>query len=414
MRPPRPAPSRRRLTPTRLIGGLLLALESGLALSSGYLLTLLLAARRGAKAPSGAPTAGGDTRARLVVLIPAHNEEEGIRAALDALALCDYPGDSRRTVVIADNCSDRTADRARDTGAEVWERTEPARRGKGQALIWAFDRLRGEASDFDGVVVLDADCAASPNLLDAIDLRLRSGTSALQVSYVVGNPDSSVASALRFGAFALMNTVRSRGKQRLGLSCGLAGTGMAFTADLLEREPWTATGLTEDAEYHMRLVLAGERVEFVEDASVSSPMPTSLRGSSDQQARWEQGKLQLIGRWTPRLVRAGLARRDVVPLHAGLECLVPPQSLIAAGSLLSLLAGSLLRSRRLVALSATTLAAQLTFVLAGLRLVRAPAAVYRALLAAPALIAAKVVLYVRLLAGRGPTSWTRTEREARS
>ncbi len=411
MRPPKPAPSRPGLTPTRLIGVLLLALESGLALSSGYLLTLLLAARRGAKAPSAAPTAGGDTRSRLVVLIPAHDEEEGIRAALDALALCDYPGGSRRTVVIADNCTDRTADRARDAGAEVWERTEAARCGKGHALIWAFDRLRGEASDFDGVVVLDADCAASSNLLDAIDLRLRSGTSALQVSYVVGNPDSSVASALRFGAFALMNTVRSRGKQRLGLSCGLAGTGMAFAADLLEREPWTAMGLTEDAEYHMRLVLAGERVEFVEDASVSSPMPTSLRGSSDQQARWEQGKLQLIGHWAPRLLRSGLARRDIVRLHAGLECLVPPQSLIAAGSLLSLLAGSLLRSRRLVALSAATLAAQLTFVLAGLRLVRAPAAVYRALLAAPALIAAKVILYARLLGGRGPTAWTRTERE---
>jgi 1,2-diacylglycerol 3-beta-glucosyltransferase len=347
-----------------------------------------------------------------VVLIPAHDEEDGIRAALEALAICEYPSHSRRTVVIADNCTDRTAERARDGGAEVWERLDSSRRGKGEALIWAFDRLKAEASAFDAVVLLDADCIASTNLLGAIDQRLRSGTSALQVNYVVGNPESSVASALRFGAFALMNTVRSLGKQRLGLSCGLAGTGMAFAADLLDREPWTATGLTEDAEYHLRLVLAGERVEFLEDASVSSPMPTSLRGSSDQQARWEQGKLHLIGRWSPRLLRSGLARRDIVQIHAGLECLVPPQSLIAAGSILSLLAGSLLRSKPLVALSAATLGAQLVFVLAGLRLVRAPAQVYRALLAAPALIAAKVILYARLLGGRGPTAWTRTEREA--
>jgi hypothetical protein len=412
MRPPRPTSSRSKLTPTRLVGGLLLALESCMALASGYLLTLLLAARREARASSEAQAASRGTRSRLLVLIPAHDEEEGILATLDTLANCTYPDDSRRTVVIADNCSDTTAGRAREGGAEVWQRTEPAKRGKGEALIWAFARLRDEAADFDGVVVLDADCAASANLLEAIDRRLRAGASVLQVSYVVGNPDSSTASALRFAAFALMNTVRCRGKQRLGLSCGLAGTGMAFTAGLLDREPWTATGLTEDGEYHLRLVLAGERVEFVEDASVSSPMPTSLRGSSDQQARWEQGKLQLIGHWTPRLLRAGLVRRDVVRLHAGLECLVPPQSLIAAGSLLSLLAGSLLHSRRLLALSAATLVAQLTFVLAGLRLVRAPAAVYRALLAAPALIATKVILYARLLAGRGPTAWTRTEREA--
>jgi hypothetical protein len=59
-----------------------------------------------------------------------------------------------------------------------------------------------------------------------------------------------------------------------------------------------------------------------------------------------------------------------------------------------------------------TLAAQLAFVLTGLRFVDAPARVYRALLVAPALIARKLALYVGLLGGRGPTSWVRTEREA--
>ena len=279
---------------------------------------------------------------RLVVLIPAHNEQGGIQATLDALARCEYPFAARRTVVIADNCTDQTAERARSAGAEVWERVESAKRGKGQALRWAIERLKVDGSAFDGVVVLDADCIASANLLAAINLRLGSGASALQVNYVVGNPHLSPASALRFGAFALMNTVRYLGKQRLGLSCGLAGTGMAFTRDLLDREPWRSTGLAEDGEYHMRLVLAGERVEFVKDAWVSSSMPTTLRGSSAQQARWEHGKLQLIGHWSPRLVSLGLAKRDPVRIHAGLECLVPPQSLITAGSLLSLFAGPLL------------------------------------------------------------------------
>ncbi len=403
--------ARPRLGPIGLIDDTLLVLEGALALSSAYLLALLLAARREAKSSSGLPGAQRESELRLVVLIPAHNEQGGIQATLDALARCEYPFAARRTVVIADNCTDQTAERARSAGAEVWERVESAKRGKGQALRWAIERLKVDGSAFDGVVVLDADCIASSNLLAAINLRLGSGASALQVNYVVGNPHLSPASALRFGAFALMNTVRYLGKQRLGLSCGLAGTGMAFTRDLLDREPWRSTGLAEDGEYHMRLVLAGERVEFVKDAWVSSSMPTTLRGSSAQQARWEHGKLQLIGHWSPRLVSLGLAKRDPVRIHAGLESLVPPQSLITAGSLLSLFAGPLLGSKRLVALSALTLAAQATFVLAGLRLVRAPAQVYRALPTAPALIATKVALYGRLLGGRGPTSWQRTGRE---
>jgi hypothetical protein len=140
-------------------------------------------------------------------------------------------------------------------------------------------------------------------------------------------------------------------------------------------------------------------------------MPTSLAKSAAQQARWEKGKLELIRHWSPRLVASGLTRRDLVRMHAGLEHLVPPQSLIAAGSLGSGVAGLLLGSRRLFLWSLATLAAQLLFIVGGLRLVPAPAQVYRALIVAPALVVSKIVLYVRLLVRRRPTTWARTERE---
>ncbi|MGH2852768.1 MAG: glycosyltransferase family 2 protein [Solirubrobacteraceae bacterium] len=392
--------------------GAFLWLEGALALSMGYLLALLMAARDATHESSPPSASSSRLGLRFIVLVPAHDEQSGIGTTLSSLLSCDYPDAARRILVIADNCTDRTADCAMQAGVEVWARTDPARHGKGFALAWALKRLQAEGADFDAVVMLDADCTVSPNMLSAIDRRLRAGASALQVDYVAANPGASHASALRFGGFALMNTVRFKGKQRLGLSCGLVGTGMAFTRDLLGREPWTTTGLVEDGEYHMRLVQAGERAEFVPEAWVSSAVPTSMRGSSVQQARWEQGKLELIRHWSPQLVSSGVLRRDIVRLHAGLECLVPPQSLIAAGSAGAMLAGLLLGSKRLVSLAAATLAAQLAFVLAGLRLVRAPAPVYRALLLAPALIAGKVVLYIRLLGGRGPTSWVRTEREA--
>jgi GT2 family glycosyltransferase len=388
----------------------LLALQGTLTLSTLYLLGLLLAARS-ARRRTAPPAAAPGPKLRLAVLVPAHDEEAGIAATLAALTGAAYPQEARRIIVIADNCSDRTAEIAAAAGAEVWERSDPERRGKGFALIWALERLLALDDPFDAVVFVDADCTVSPNLLAAVDARLRAGARALQVDYVAGNPEDSSASALRFAAFAVGDTVRCLGKERLGLSCGLVGTGMAFTRDLLERNPWTATGLVEDGEFHMRLVLAGERVEFVPEASVSQAVPTSLKASSSQQARWEMGKLQLIRRWSGRLILAGLAKRDPLRLHAGLECLVPPQSLIAIGNLGSALAGLLLGSRRLLALSVFTTVAQGAFVLGGLRLVRAPAYVYRALLSAPALVASKIGLYGRLASGRGPTAWVRTERE---
>jgi cellulose synthase/poly-beta-1,6-N-acetylglucosamine synthase-like glycosyltransferase len=405
------ARSPRRPPAARPLAAALTALETALVISSGYLLLLLLAAARRPDAPVAQPPNDESTQQlRLVVLIPAHEEQAAIESAVASVLGCVYPRHDRRVIVIADNCTDETATRAAMAGAEVWERFDDARRGKGFALAWAIERLRAQDAAFDAIAMVDADCTVSSNLLSTIDTRLRGGAEALQANYLAGNPEASSASALRYAGFALMNNVRFQGKQRLGLSCGLVGTGMAFSRRMLEREQWRDVGLVEDGEYHMRLVLAGARSEFAHEAWVSSPMPTSLGGSGEE--RWEQGRLELIRRWTPRLVLAGLARRDHVRLHTGLECLVPPQSLIAAAGLASLAARLLLGPRRRALLSAASLLGQAAFVLGGLRLVRAPSSVYRALATAPALIASKSLLYVRLLRGRGPRTWVRTERDA--
>ncbi len=403
--------SRRRTSSTvsaRAVEAILLALQSVLVLSTGYLLALLAGARQASRKPSLASYPGA--RTRFAVLIPAHDEEQGIDATLASIAACDYPPDRRHVIVIADNCSDRTATRARQAGVEVWERTDPTKRDKGAAVMWAGERLTSTRSEFDAVVMLDADCLVSKNMLAAMDAAFHSGAQAAQVSYLVGNPEESHASALRFAAFTLMATVRPLGKQAFGLSCGLFGTGMAFTMEQLRREPWRATGFGEDFEYHLRIVDGGGRVEFLPTAWVKSAMPTSFAVSAEQQARWEKGKLVVIRRWGARLMLSGLRQRDFVRMHAGLEQLVPPQSLIAAGTLGSVLAGLLLRSRRLLGWSLATLAAQSLLVVGGLRLVRAPASAYRGLLAAPMLIWGKIVLYVRMLRGRGPTAF-KTERQ---
>jgi 1,2-diacylglycerol 3-beta-glucosyltransferase len=389
-----------------------LALQGALVLATAYLLALLLAARDAVRNPRRSGAADTEPESlRLVILVPAHDEETGIGATLESLAACEYPASARRTVVIADNCADGTAAVARAAGAEVWEREDPIQRGKGFAVAWALDRLLGPAAEVDAVVLVDADCVVSANLLSAVAERLRGGAEALQVDYLAANPEASPVSALRFAAFALADTVRFLGKQRLGLSCGLVGTGMAFTTATLRESPWTTTGLVEDGEYHMRLVLNGVRTEFVPDAWVSQAVPTTLRASAGQQERWEKGRLDLIRAWGPRLIGSGLARRDAVQLHAGLECLVPPQSVIAMGGIAGTALAALRGRRRLLTLSLLTLAGQAGFVFGGLRLVRAPAAVYRALLMAPVLIATKLALYARLLTGRGPSGWVRTGRE---
>jgi hypothetical protein len=346
-----------------------------------------------------------------VAVVPAHDEELTISDTLEAIAALDHPPDLLETVVVADNCTDRTAVLARDAGATVWTRDEPGRTGKGAALGWALDRVAAERPRVDAVLVIDADCHPSRNLLVAVAARMREGAGAVQASYLVANPERSPATALRYAAFASMNHARPRGKSALGLSCGLLGTGMAFSPALLERVPWTADGLTEDGEQHLNLVEAGERVVFAPEAAVTSAMPASAAGRETQQLRWERGRVELACRRAPRLLIEGARRGDVRRLHAGFDVMVPPQSLLAAATAATMVGGLALRLRTVAAVAAGGIASQVLLAIGGLRLVHAPATAYRALAHAPTLIAAKLLVYARIALARGPAAWERTPRD---
>ncbi len=199
--------------------------------------------------------------------------------------------------------------------------------------------------------------------------------------------------------------MRAQGKDELGLSAGLFGTGMAFRREIVAAQPWHPAALDDGLDYHLQLVDAGVRVRFMPETQVVSHMPASAPASLGQQRRWEAGKLQSIRRWLPRLVRNGIRERDAAKLHAAFDLVVPPQSLLAVLSGGTLLASAGLGSRPLVRLAAMNVAAQALFVVGGLRVADAPPAVYRHLPAAPLLMLQKLAIYARLLTGR-PTDWT--------
>ncbi len=394
-------------------GGMTLTLVAVLlAVQVAYLLTFVVAAAiRRRRLPS---LGGSKPLLRFVVLVPAHDEAEGIGATLASLAAVDLHSDAMQVIVIADNCRDATAAIARRAGVRVLERRDRVARGKGHAIAWALERLTGMGTVFDVLVVVDADCTVSPNLLQAIGAHVRDGAEAVQVRYEVANPAASRAAGLRYAGYALMNTLRPMGRTALGLSAGLTGSGMAFTQGLLHRLPWTAASIVEDHEHHLALVEAGSAVTFAPEAWVRSPMPTSLRNTGDQQLRWEAGRLRLAGGWASRLLREGLRRRDPQRLNAGLELLIPPQSLLLAGNLAVSLVATVRGRDAARRLATAGLTGQAIYVLSGLAVAGAPGVVYRSLVAAPVLVGHKLVLALRIARGRGPREFVRTQREEQS
>jgi 1,2-diacylglycerol 3-beta-glucosyltransferase len=392
----------------------LLAILAAPVLAAAGYLALLSALSRRSPPPSRAPGRPAAPRARFDVVVPAHDEARGIAATIGSLLALDYPRELYRVVVVADNCADDTAARARAAGADVVLCRESPLRGKGYALAHAFDRVLAEGRA-RAIVIVDADTVVSPNLLGAFAARLASGARVLQADYTVKNPGASWRTRLMTIALAAVHTLRSLARERLSLSCGLRGNGMCFTAEILSAVHHAAFSIVEDLEYGIRLGELGHRVGYVAEAHVYGDMPAGERAGRSQRLRWESGRSRMRRLHAARLLAAGLWRRDRVALDLGLDLLVPPLGTLVALTGMGLCASLFLSSRagHLVASGWLWLACAIGLSVYGLRgwqLSGTGARGLFALLFVPRYVAWKILLRLRGSA-RAPGEWIRTARQ---
>ena len=398
------ADAARRNRPRRLVEAALGLAQMWLSASTVYLLMLLVNGRRPARADTAPEPAQWPS---MLVLVPAHDEESIIEQCVTALVSQDYPGNCS-VVVIADNCSDGTASVARDAGAVVLCRTDPATPGKGYALNWALRCLQDGGEEI--VMFVDADCVASTNLCREVARAMSNPqVSVVQARYDVSNPEASTTSALRAAGFLLKHVIQPRGRQRLGLSCGLFGSGMAFRRSLMQEFMWS-TSVTEDIELHLRLVRGGTVVHYLETGSVTSPMPLSSAQAHDQQLRWETGNTEMRRRYALRLIREGVAAGRLAPIASGLELFIPPQSLLMGASVSLGSTFMVLRRPRLGILGAATAAGDAVYVVAGLAFAGASPQTFRALLLSPGFMAGRLRVIGGVMTGQRASAWVRTRR----
>ncbi len=249
----------------------------------------------------------GLAHSRFMLLIPAHDEESGIETTVTSCLAADYPRSLFSVVVIADNCSDRTAEVASRAGARVVERFDSEKKSKGYAIEYLIEQLTqsGELDALDGLVVIDADTTIDPALLRYFDGDLRAGRDWVQCYYTVANPDHNWRTRLMTYAFSLINGVLPLGQSALGTSGGLRGNGMCFTTRGLHRKPFASYGLVEDVEFSWDLRIAGESIAFQPSASVHGAMLGSAgSAAANQRRRWEFGRSEVRRKFLLPLLRS--------------------------------------------------------------------------------------------------------------
>lgn len=263
------------------------------------------------------------SEASAVIVVPAHDEAAVIGETLRSLR--DALGTNMRVLVVADNCTDSTAELALAAGSEVLERNDLRRRGKGFALAFAADHLRADPPNV--VVVMDADCAIEgPSLRALVDSAHVSGAPTQSI-YLL-RPDRSAAPLVQVSTFAFMlkNLVRQRGLQRLAGRVHLTGSGMAMPFPLFHVSGHTRSSIVEDLALGIELANAGHPPKLVGNAFVWSGSSTE-QGTLVQRRRWEGGFLATALREGPKEALNGLARGRPGAVFAGLDLMIPPLAL---------------------------------------------------------------------------------------
>ncbi len=245
----------------------------------------------------------------FLVVIPAHNEGSGLKATVESVLAQNYP--HIRCVVVADNCTDDTAEMATAAGAhDVLIRTDPDKRGKGQALTWVFHQAEGW--DWDAVCVIDADSIVAPGFFVALDGSFRQGHSAVQARYDFLPVTDSKNWLQQFGAVSKAgeNSFVYRSREALGLSQLLAGNGFFLSRAVMARVPWQAHSIVEDAEHALALRNAGIAVHYQEKARLWSRQASTAQDIRPQRVRWASGTWQLFRKAVPGLLASAWRDRD--------------------------------------------------------------------------------------------------------
>lgn len=277
-------------------------------------------------------------RPSVAVIVPAHNEAQGIAATVTSIRAQLREGD--RILVVADNCKDETAAMALAAGAPVLERSNLEQRGKGYALDYGVQHLAHSPPEV--VLMVDADCRLLEGSIDRLAcLAMTTQRPVQALDLMQAKKNSGLKMRIAEFAWIVKNHVRPLGFLRLGLPCQLMGTGMAFPWNLIEKTGLANGNLAEDMQLGIEMARKNAAPIFCPEACVISYFPVGEEAARMQRTRWEHGHISMILHQGFPLLIQGLRRGDRMLVAMALDMCVPPVALLTLVTLVLFISASI-------------------------------------------------------------------------
>ena len=266
---------------------------------------------------------------KFMLIVPAHNEANVVGNLIESLNSLDYPKELYDVYLIADNCTDDTAEIGKKLNAKVYERFDEERKTKGFALQWFLAKKIEENADYDAFCVFDADNVVDKNFLNAMNKKLCQGEEVVQGYRDIKNPTDSWISAGYAIFYWMMNRFYHLARYNLGLSPLINGTGFMVDFNLIKPTGWDTITLTEDIEFSLKNIAQGRKLGWATDAVVYDEQPTEFMQSWSQRSRWSVGHLQCLKYYTKDLAEGVLEYRTLMNFDGLLYILGLPMMLMS-------------------------------------------------------------------------------------
>lgn len=232
------------------------------------------------------------------VVISARNEAAVIGHLLESINRQDYPKELIKIFLIADNCTDNTAEVGRENGAIVLERNDKHLIGKGYALDFLFKKLLAEKDDCDAYIVFDADNLVDKNFIKEMNVNFNRGYRALTSYRNSKNYGTNWITAGYSLWFLREAKYLNNARMRLGASCAISGTGFCVSREIIEQNNgWKYHLLTEDIEFSVDMAIRGEKIGYSAGSVVYDEQPETFKQSWTQRLRWAKGFYQVFGKY---------------------------------------------------------------------------------------------------------------------
>jgi cellulose synthase/poly-beta-1,6-N-acetylglucosamine synthase-like glycosyltransferase len=372
---------------------------------SGYLWVIAIASvRKTSTILSNAPLI------RIAIAIPAHNEEAVIGQTVAKLKHQNYPLDLFDVFVVADFCSDQTAQDAREQGAICFERNSGERGQKGTALQWLFERIFERADTYDAVVVFDADTLVDANFLRYMSARISQGAIVVQGKHVISNPEDGWVPALDWALMTINNRFSNQGRANLKLSAMNMGDSICFRSEVIKKLGY-GRGLAEDYQFRFRLLLENIRIEYEPSAIGYGQAPVSLKIAQHQHTRWRKGSLDAHAQYGKEMLFDGITQKNMALLDGAIGSSIPSYSTLTLTTIIVLLIQILFFD--FFSPPLTYLLGGMTFLwfvypLLGLYFEKAPLWAYLVILSGPFFIVWRTWIVLRIRLAPQTITWVRT------